>query len=97
MLFKTLLRLKDIFVHHLCDIHLGDQAKPNSHLFSHPDHNGHRDVNISILEFITAPHPNSTGGTDPQQSREKLDSSTEMFSTQRLNMENPKELVTIHK
>ena len=52
---QTMLRLKDRFVHHLRDIELGIADKSVGKHFSSPSHNGHKDLQISVLEFIKKP------------------------------------------
>jgi hypothetical protein len=52
---QTLLRLKDRFKHHLYDIEIGDKQKAVGLHFSRFDHNGWKDVEISVLEFIKKP------------------------------------------
>ena len=47
-----MLRIKDRFVHHFRDIELADKEKTVSKYFSQPSHNGIKDVQISVLEFI---------------------------------------------
>ncbi len=47
-----MLRLKDRFVHHLRDIEMGTVDKSVGKHFASANHNGHKDVQISVLEFI---------------------------------------------
>jgi hypothetical protein len=49
---QTLLRVKDRFVHHLSDIFNADATKTVGRHFSQNGHNGHHDVEISVLEFF---------------------------------------------
>ena len=50
-----MLRLKDRFVHHLRDIDLSITDKAVGHHFSQTDHNGRKDLSITVLEFIKKP------------------------------------------
>jgi len=52
---QTLLRLKDRFVKHFYDVEKGDKQKAIGLHFSQHDHNGIRDMEISVLEFIKKP------------------------------------------
>jgi hypothetical protein len=56
---QTMLRLKDRFVHHLRDIEIGATDKSVGKHFSTGAHKGHRDMQITVLEFIKKP-PRST-------------------------------------
>ncbi len=47
-----MLRLKDRFVHHLRDIDMGTADKSVGKHFASTTHRGHKDVQISVLEFI---------------------------------------------
>jgi hypothetical protein len=50
-----MLRLKDRFVHHLRDIETGSTDKSVGKHFSSANHNGYKDLKISVLEFIKKP------------------------------------------
>ena len=52
---QTMLRLKDRFVNHFCDIQNNDQTKALGRHFSRRDHNGVKDMEISVVEFIKKP------------------------------------------
>jgi hypothetical protein len=52
---QTLLRVKDRFVKHFYDAETGDKTKAVGLHFSHKDHNGTRDMEITVLEFIKKP------------------------------------------
>ena len=52
---QTLLRVKDRFVKHMYDIENGDKQKAVGLHFSRLDHNGTKDLEITVLEFIKKP------------------------------------------
>jgi hypothetical protein len=52
---QTMLRLKDRFVHHLRDIEISAVDKSVGKHFSSANHNGAKDMTISVLEFIKKP------------------------------------------
>jgi hypothetical protein len=52
---QTLLRVKDRFVKHFYDVETSDKTKAVGLHFSHKDHNGTRDMEITVLEFIKKP------------------------------------------
>jgi hypothetical protein len=52
---QTSLRLKSRFVHHYYSVDKSDQTKPVGKHFSQLDHNGTRDMDIHVLEFIKMP------------------------------------------
>jgi hypothetical protein len=52
---QTSLRLKSRFVHHYYTVDKCDQTKPVGKHFSQLDHNGTRDMDIHVLEFIKMP------------------------------------------
>ena len=52
---QTLLRIKDRFLKYFYDVENGDKTKAVGLHFSLPDHNGCKDIEISVLEFIKKP------------------------------------------
>ena len=52
---QTMLRIKDRFVAHFHDVMPNDQNKALGRHFSRRDHNGIKDMEISVVEFIKKP------------------------------------------
>jgi hypothetical protein len=52
---QTLLRIKDRFAKHFYDVQNNDQTKALGRHFSRRDHNGIKDMEISVVEFIKKP------------------------------------------
>ena len=91
---QTLLRLKDRFVHHFRDIDTADHDKTVGKHFSQRSHNGIRDIEISVLEFIKKP-PRSPQATLIRNRVEKRWTHLlRSLAPYGLNIENPKEYIT---
>ena len=52
---QTLLRVKDRFSKHYYDVEKGDKTKAVGLHFSQTGHNGYKNIEISVLEFIRKP------------------------------------------
>ena len=88
---QTMLRIKDRFVHHFRDIQISNQDKSVGKHFSLPDHNGFKDMEIYVVEFIKTP-PRSPKATIVRRRTERYWTHLlRTLSPQGLNMENPKE------
>jgi hypothetical protein len=88
---QTMLRLKDRFVHHFRDIQISDQEKTVSKHFSQPSHNGIKDVNISVLEFIKKPPRSPQAASIRNRVGKKWTHLLRCMAPLGLNIENPKE------
>jgi transposase-like protein len=51
-------QIKDRFAHHFYDIQNNDQSKALGRHFSRRDHNGIKDMEISVVDFIKKPPRN---------------------------------------
>jgi hypothetical protein len=88
---QTMLRIKDRFVHHLRDIETNASDKSVGKHFSDSSHNGHKDLQISVLEFISKP-PRSTQAIGIRLRVEKHWTHVlRSLAPIGLNIENPKE------
>ena len=88
---QTMLRIKDRFVHHFRDIQISNLEKSVGRHFSSTDHNGFKDISISVVEFIKTP-PRSPKATPVRNRIERnWTHLLRTLSPQGLNMENPKE------
>ena len=90
------MRLKDRFVHHYRDSDIGDPDKPVGHHFAQSNHNGYKNMSITVLEYIKMP-PRC-----PQAAAKRLEIEcnwTHLLRTlapKGLNQENPKQYMS-HK
>ena len=91
---QTSVRLKDRFVHHFRDIELSNPDKTVGRHFSQRNHQGSKDMTISVLEFIKAP-PKSPKAVIIRNRIERFwTHRLRTLAPQGLNMENPKEYGT---
>ena len=88
---QTLLRIKDRFVHHFRDIELMDNGKTVSKHFSQRSHNGLKDVQISVLEFIKKPPRSPQAAVIRNRVEKRWTHLLRSLAPYRLNIENPKE------
>ena len=86
-----MLRLKDRFVHHYRDIETADCEKSVSRHFSQPNHNGLKDLNISVLEFIKKPPRSPHAATIRLRVEKHWTHTLRSLAPIGLNSENPKE------
>ena len=89
-----MLRIKDRFVHHFRDIDLGDQDKTVGKHFSQPSHNGLKDVEISVLEFIKKPPRSPASVVIRNRVEKRWTHLLRCLAPHGLNIENPKEYTT---
>ena len=88
---QTLLRLKDRFISHFRDIETGDPEKSVSRHFSHSSHNGIKDMEISVLEFIKKPPRSQQAITIRHRVEKHWTHLLRCLAPIGLNSENPKE------
>ena len=90
---QTLLRIKDRFVHHFRDIELMDKEKSVSKHFSQGSHNGVKDVQISVLEFIKKPPRSPQAVVIRNRVEKRWTHLLRSLAPYGLNIENPKEYI----
>ena len=88
---QTLKRLMDRFSDHLRSIVNGDQDKPVGKHFSQSDHQGVKDVSITVLEFIKKPPRSPAAITIRNRVERNWTHLLRTLNPQGLNLENPKE------
>ena len=88
---QTLLRLKDRFIFHIRDIETGNPEKTVSRHFSEPSHNGIKDMEISVLEFIKKPPRSPQAITIRHRVEKHWTHLLRCLAPIGLNSENPKE------
>ena len=91
---QTLLRIKDRFVHHFRDIEVADKEKSVGKHFSQDNHNGIKDVQISVLEFIKKPPRSPQAAVIRNRVEKRWTHLLRCLAPQGLNIENPKEYKT---
>ena len=89
-----MLRIKDRFVHHLRDIDIADQDKSVGKHFSQTNHNGIKDVEISVLEFIKKAPRSPQAVVIRSRVEKRWTHLLRCLAPQGLNIENPKEYKT---
>ena len=88
---QTLLRLKDRFVKHFQDIDNARQDKVIGRHFSQRNHNGYKDMSLTILEFIRKPPRSPAAITIRCRVENNWTHMLRTLAPQGLNQENPKE------
>jgi hypothetical protein len=73
---QTMLRLKDRLKHHFYDIEMNDMNKPVSRHFSQADHNGTKNISVSVVEFIKKTSTQSCFKRSKKQGGKEMDSSS---------------------
>jgi len=86
-----MLRLKDRFVHHFRDIDLGLPDRSVGKHFSSGTHKGHRDVKITVLEFIKNPPRSNQAITIRLRVERRWTHVLRSLAPIGLNVEHPKE------
>ena len=81
----------DGFTDHLRSIEIGDTDKPVGKHFSRSDHNGVKDVSISILEFIKKKTRSPEASIIRNMVERNWTHLLRTLNPQGLNLENPKE------
>ena len=91
---QTMLRLKDRFIHHFRDVEQNIKDKTVGRHFNLPNHDGTKDMKITVLEFIKK-NPRSPQAVTIRNRRENSWTNTlRSHAPNGLNMENPKEYKT---
>ena len=91
---QTLLRIEDRFVHHFHDIDIADSDMSVGKHFSQPSHNGIKDIQISVLEFIKKPPRSPASVIIRNRVEKRWTHLLRCLAPQGLNIENPKEYKT---
>ena len=75
-----MLRIKDRFVAHFHDVMTNDQSKALGRHLSRRDHNGIKDMEISVVEFIKKPSRSPEVSIIRDRVEKKMDPSSQMSS-----------------